>query len=147
MTSYHPRDIGPAIRHALTQMPVAVLTGLRQAGKSTFLQHQAGLQARRYTSLDDLATLEAARRDPELFVSGDKPLTIDEAQRVPELLYAVKRQADKKRRPGQFLLSGSVNFHLLRNISESLAGRAVYLTFTSFTRGVNFTQATARNRS
>jgi predicted AAA+ superfamily ATPase len=115
-------------------MPVVVVTGLRQAGKSTFLQNEPVLRERRYVSLDDLAQLTAARSDPETFVRSDEPLTIDEAQRCPELLPAVKRAVDRSRRPGQFLLSGSANFALLRGISESLAGRALYLTLHPFSR-------------
>jgi hypothetical protein len=115
-------------------MPVVVVTGLRQSGKSTFLQHERGLTDRRYVSLDDFAQLEAARSDPDVFVRSDEPLTIDEAQKCPELLVAVKRQVDCDRRPGRFLLSGSANFALLRGISESLAGRAVYLVLHPFSR-------------
>ena len=107
-------------------MPVVVLTGLRQAGKSTLLQRHPGFRHRRYLSLDDLETLELARTDPRGFIGGDVPMTIDEAQRCPDLLLAIKRAVDQRRRPGQFLLSGSANFSLLRGISESLAGRAVY---------------------
>jgi predicted AAA+ superfamily ATPase len=98
------------------------------------LQNEPGLRERRYVSLDDLAHLTAARGDPEAFVRTDEPLTIDEAQRCPELLTAVKRAVDRSRRPGQFLLSGSANFSLLRGISESLAGRALYLTLHPFSR-------------
>jgi predicted AAA+ superfamily ATPase len=76
--------------------------------------------------------LQAARADPEGFLAGDEPLTIDEVQRAPELLVAVKRAIDKDRRPGRFLLSGSANLSLLKGVSESLAGRAVYLTLRPF---------------
>lgn len=115
-------------------MPVVVVTGLRQTGKSTFLQHEPGLAGRRYLSLDEFALLDAAQRDPEAFVRAESPLTIDEAQRRPELLAAIKREVDRDRRPGRFLLSGSANFALLRGVTESLAGRAVYLTLWPFTR-------------
>jgi len=134
MTPYRPRELGDLTRHALTEMPVVVVTGLRQAGKSTFLQHEPGLADRHYASLDDFAQLEAARRNPEAFVHREERLTIDEAQKCPELLTAIKREVDRRRRPGQFLLSGSANFALLRGVTESLAGRAVYLTLHPFTR-------------
>jgi predicted AAA+ superfamily ATPase len=111
-----------------------IVAGLRQAGKSTFLQHERGLAGRRYASLDDFAHLAAARADPEAFVRTDEPLTIDEAQRCPELLTAIKREVDRRRRPGRFLLSGSANFALLRGITETLAGRALYLTLHPFAR-------------
>lgn len=121
-------------------MPVVVVTGLRQSGKSTFLQHEKGLAGRRYVSLDDFAQLAAARSDPEGFVRSDEPLTIDEAQKCPALLPAIKREVDRARRPGRFVLSGSANFALLRGISESLAGRALYLTLHPFSRRELHTQ-------
>ena len=67
-------------------MPVVVVTGLRQTGKSTFLQQEPGLSDRLYLSMDDFAQLDAARRNPEIFVRRAEPLTVDEAQRCPELL-------------------------------------------------------------
>lgn len=134
MTTYRPRSLARPVREALADMPVVVVTGLRQAGKSTFLQNERGLKGRRYVTLDDFAQLEAARSDPEGFVHGDEPVTIDEAQRCPELLLAIKREVDRARQPGRFLLSGSANFGLLRGITESLAGRALYLTLHPFSR-------------
>ncbi len=119
---------------ALAEMPVVVVTGLRQSGKSTFLQHEKGLAGRRYVTLDDPAQLAAARSDPQAFVRSESPLTVDEAQKCPELLVAIKREVDRARRPGRFLLSGSANFALLKGITESLAGRALYLTLHPFTR-------------
>ncbi len=115
-------------------MPVVVLTGLRQTGKSTLLQCDPSLKDRLYVSLDDFAQREAARRDPEAFLSRGEPLSIDEAHRSPELLLEVKRAVDRDRRPGRFLLSGSANFALLKSTADSLAGRAVYLTLHPFTR-------------
>ncbi len=108
-------------------MPVVVITGMRQTGKTTLLQHEPALKDRRYLTLDDFATRDAAERNPEDLISGDAPITIDEAQRVPDLLRAIKVAVDRKREPGRFLLSGSANFHLLKTVTESLAGRAVYL--------------------
>ena len=134
MTEYRPRSLAPAVLEALEEMPVVVVTGLRQSGKSTFLQNEKGLEGRLYVSLDDLAQLDAARRDPDRFLEAGVPLTIDEVQRCPELLSAVKRAVDRDRRPGRFLLSGSANLSLLGSVSESLAGRAVYLTLHPFTR-------------
>lgn len=115
-------------------MPVVVLSGMRQAGKSTFLQNLSQLKMRRYVSFDDYNSLQAARSEPEAFISGVKALTIDEAQKFPEILSVIKRDVDKNRKPGRFILSGSANFLLLKNIAESLAGRAVYLTLYPFTR-------------
>ena len=130
---YFRREIGNQIHNALNEMPVVVITGMRQTGKSTFLQRQPELKNRRYITFDDFAYLEAAKSDPEGFLDTDEPITIDEAQKCPEILTAIKRKVDKKRVTGQFLLSGSANFSLLRGVSESLAGRAVYFNMQPFT--------------
>ncbi len=132
MTSYVRREIVPALIRALSDMPVVVLTGMRQAGKTTVLRRDAAFTGRRYVTFDDFAALEEARRDPEGFVSGEGPLTIDEAQRCPELFVALKRAVDRDRRPGRFLLSGSANFALLKEIGESLAGRAIHFELLPF---------------
>jgi uncharacterized protein len=115
-------------------MPVVAITALRHSGKSTLLQQDPLLAGREYVSLDDFAQLEAARRNPEAFLRRDRPLTVDEAQRCPELLPAIKLEVDRDRRPGRFVLSGSASFALLRDVSASLAGRALYLILHPFTR-------------
>jgi len=109
------------------------VTGARQTGKSTLAQDLAP-SARRYFSLDDLDARDAARRDPDALVDGTQPVTLDEVQREPGLLHAVKRAIDRRRRAGQFLLTGSANLLLMRQVSESLAGRASYLTLWPMTR-------------
>ena len=134
LPKYRSRALGRLARAALAAMPAVVVTGLRQSGKSTFLQRERGLAGRRYLTLDDPAQLAAARSDPEAFVRSEAPLTVDEAQKCPELLTAIKREVDRARRPGRFLLSGSANFALLKGITETLAGRALYLTLHPFTR-------------
>src|ERR1700726_1335120 len=134
MTDYRPREITPLLREALGSLPVVVVTGLRQAGKTTLIATDSAFAGRRYLTLDDLATLEAAERDPEALIAGDEPVTVDEGQRSPGLLLAVKRAVDRRREPGRFLLSGSANLALLGGVSESLAGRALYLTLHPFTR-------------
>lgn len=133
MTVYRQRSLGKLLSKALTTLPVVVVTGLRQSGKTTFLQNEPSLTGRRYVNLDDLTMLAAARGDPEVFVRGADAMTIDEAHRCPELLLAIKREVDRDRRPGRFVLSGLANFSLLEGMSESLAGRAVYLTLPPFT--------------
>ncbi len=115
-------------------MPVVVITGMRQTGKTTFLQRQPEFEKRRYVTFDDFPQREAAKSDPEGFVSSNGPLTIDEAQKCPEILTAIKKVVDKRRAPGQFLLSGSANFALLRGMTESLAGRSVYYEMRPFDR-------------
>ncbi|MDR7555018.1 MAG: ATP-binding protein [Armatimonadota bacterium] len=114
-------------------MPVVVVTGARQTGKSTLAQFLVPGR-RRYRSLDDLDVLDAARRDPEVLVGGREAVTLDEVQRAPELLLAVKRAVDREPTPGRFLLTGSANLLLMRRVSESLAGRATYLTLWPMTR-------------
>ena len=134
MTAYRPRELSPLLQQALQTLPVVVVTGLRQAGKTTFLQQDERFQARRYFTLDDYATLGAARLEPEALIGGDEPVTIDEVQRSPDLLLAIKREVDRRRTPGRFLLSGSANLALLEGVSDSLAGRALYLTLHPFSR-------------
>lgn len=129
-----PRQVGEALRDRLRVMPAVVVTGARQTGKSTLAERLAG-GGRRYWSLDDLAVRDAARRDPDQLLEGREPVTLDEVQREPELLRAVKRAIDRRRTPGRFLITGSANLMLMRQVSESLAGRASYLTLHPMTRG------------
>jgi predicted AAA+ superfamily ATPase len=123
-----PRELAATLVAALDDMPVVVLTGMRQTGKSTLLTATPSLRLRRYVTLDDFAQLQSARADPEGFLGGDDLLSIDEVQRAPELLLAVKRAVDRDRRPGRFLLSGSANLSLLEGVTDSLAGRAASFT-------------------
>ena len=134
MTEYYTRDIADAVRKALQNMPVVVVTGMRQTGKTTFLRSEPDLHDRNYVTFDDFSQLEAAKRDPDGFVSRGKPITIDEAQKCPEIFGAIKRVVDKERISGHFLLSGSANFSILKSITESLAGRSVYLAIHPFNR-------------
>jgi hypothetical protein len=128
-----PRLVARSLAERLRVMPAVVVTGARQTGKSTLAQELAPGE-RRYLSLDDLDVVDAARRDPDVLVGGAQPVTLDEVQREPDLLRAVKRAIDRQRRPGQFLLTGSANLLLMRQVSESLAGRASYLTLWPMTR-------------
>jgi predicted AAA+ superfamily ATPase len=128
-----PRLVSGALADRLAVMPAVVVTGARQTGKST-LAEQLVAGERRYRSLDDFDVLAAARRDPEALVGGVAPITLDEVQREPSLLSAVKRAIDRNRTAGRFLLTGSANLLLMRQVSESLAGRASYLTLWPLTR-------------
>jgi len=132
--NYLPRLISPALFQRLRLMPAVVVTGARQTGKSILAEHLVPGK-RRYRSLDDLDVLDAARREPDVLVGGREPVTLDEVQRAPELLAAVKRAIDRDRKPGRFLLTGSANLLLMKQVSESLAGRASYLTLWPMTRG------------
>ncbi|MBV5329315.1 MAG: AAA family ATPase, partial [Chlorobium sp.] len=86
--TYLPREITKQVVNALEDMPVVALTGMRQTGKSTFLQEQLEFKGRRYITLDDFAQFAAAKENPDKFVDRDEPLIIDEAQRCPELFIA-----------------------------------------------------------
>lgn len=130
---YISRHISTQIVSALKALPVVVLTGPRQAGKTTLLKEDERFKMRRYVSLDDLTVLNRAKADPDALLAGDEDMIIDEAQRAPELFPAIKRSVDRDRRNGRFLLSGSANLLLMKSISESLAGRAVYLAMGTLT--------------
>jgi uncharacterized protein len=127
-----PRLVGTALKERLRVMPAVVVTGARQTGKSTLVAQL--VSGRRYATLDDLDVLDMARRDPNAIVGVPGPITLDEVQRAPDLLSAVKRAIDRDRKPGRFLLTGSANLLLMRQVSESLAGRASYLTLWPMTR-------------
>jgi hypothetical protein len=127
------RLVSPSLAQRLRVMPAVVVTGARQAGKST-LARDLTPGPRRFLSLDDLDVVEQVRRDPEALLGGVQPLTLDEVQREPDLLHAVKRAIDRRRVPGRFLLTGSANLTLMRRVSESLAGRASYTTLWPMTR-------------
>ncbi len=128
------RLIGGALSHAARVMPVTVVTGARQTGKSTLVRDLAPAGARPYLTLDDLDVLEQAIDAPDDLVARAERLTLDEVQRAPQLLLAVKRAVDRRRRAGRFLLTGSANLLLMHRVSETLAGRATYLTLWPMTR-------------
>jgi uncharacterized protein len=128
-----PRKVERALAERLRAMPAVVVTGARQTGKSTLAEDLVPGR-RTYRSLDEIDVLDAARHDPEALVGGTGPVTLDEVQREPGLLRAVKRAIDRDRKPGRFLITGSANLLLMREVSESLAGRASYLTLWPMTR-------------
>ena len=136
-----PRLLQPKLERALGVLPVVVVTGARQTGKTTLVHHVGDPGRRRFVTLDDFDALEQARRSPLDLVEGRQPLTLDEVQRAPDVLLAIKRSVDRDRRPGRFLLTGSANLLLMRQVAESLAGRAVYLTLQPLTRGERKGQA------
>lgn len=110
-------------------LPVAVVTGSRQTGKTTLAR--ATGPARTYLTLDDLGVLDQAGRDPDSLLEA-RPLILDEVQRAPGLLLAVKRMVDVRRRAGDFILTGSANLLLMNHVADSLAGRAIYLELPPF---------------
>ncbi|MDE2764178.1 MAG: ATP-binding protein [Gemmatimonadota bacterium] len=141
-----PRVVSHRLDAMLRVMPAVVVCGARQTGKTTLARAFGGrntgdgptsipaASSGQYLSLDDFDVLDLARRDPDALVRGTRPVTLDEVQREPNLLGAVKREIDRDRRPGRFLMTGSANLLLMRRVSESLAGRAGYLTLWPMTR-------------
>ncbi len=120
--SLYPRWIEPRIDEALLDTPVVFLAGPRQAGKTTLVRQfvKRGLH---YLTLDDELTLLSAREDPVGVIRNLDRAIIDEVQRVPELILAIKKSVDEDRRPGRFLLTGSANLMTLPRVADSLAGR------------------------
>lgn len=131
-----PRVAASAIERAARIAPVVVLLGARQTGKTTLLHSLPLLKGRLYITLDDFDLRTQAEAEPEAVVTRAHSLVIDEVQRARDLLIAVKRavDADPKHTPGRFILTGSANLLMLERISETLAGRAVYVTLWPFTR-------------
>lgn len=117
-----PRLLTPVIREAMADTPVICLLGPRQSGKTTLVRQLEPKRA--YVSLDDNNYYQIATSDPADFMASlPDVVTLDEVQRVPMLLPAIKRAVDEARRPGRFLLTGSANLLLLPKVTESLAGR------------------------
>jgi predicted AAA+ superfamily ATPase len=129
--TYKPRWLSSWLEEATTAHRVVVLTGARQVGKSTLLQHT--FPHWRYLSLDDFDVRAQAERDPQALWAGAPEIILDEVQKAPPLLEAIKIAAD--RRKTRFVLSGSANLLLMAKVSESLAGRAVYFTLSPMTWG------------
>jgi predicted AAA+ superfamily ATPase len=128
-----PRFASETLIERLAVMPAVVVTGARQTGKSTLVEDLLPGD-RRFFTLDDLDVVDLARNDPHSMLELPQPVTVDEVQREPSVLLAVKRAIDRDRSPGRFLITGSANLLLMRRVSESLAGRASYLTLWPMTR-------------
>lgn len=131
------RNLTDRLVEALSDTPVVLLHGARQTGKSTLVQ-SLSRQAypADYITFDDATTAGSAKRDPAGFLAAhDGPVILDEVQRVPELLLAIKALVDRERTPGRFLLTGSANVLLLPQLSESLAGRMEILTLWPLSQG------------
>ena len=120
--SLFPRSLTPVLREALADTPVVCLLGPRQSGKTTLAQQLTPDRA--FVSLDEHNYYQTAGADPDGFVASlPEAVTLDEVQRVPALLSAIKHAVDQDRRPGRFLLTGSANLLLVPTVTESLAGR------------------------
>lgn len=132
-----PRAAAARVQALAGVSPVVVVTGLRQVGKSTLLATPPLSAGRRRIDFDQPAERAAFMADVDAVLRSGTPLTLDEVQREPGVMLALKRAVDAmgtRRRRGQFLVSGSANLLLLRQVADSLAGRATYLTLRPLTR-------------
>jgi len=121
---FYKRSIEDSIRSISDTFPVLVLTGARQVGKTTLLQSMSE-KGRKYVALDNPTDRALAKQEPELFLQRfSPPVIIDEVQYAPELFDYIKIYADAHKKCGDFWLTGSQTFHLMKNVTESLAGRA-----------------------
>lgn len=129
---YIHRNLEKIVNQVTKEYPVVLVTGPRQVGKTTMLQKLMEGTDRNYVSLDDLTERSMAKTDPELFLQLHKPpVLIDEVQYAPELFTYIKMHVDKNHNPGDFWLTGSQVFKLMRGVQESLAGRVAVLSLTS----------------
>jgi predicted AAA+ superfamily ATPase len=140
--NYRIRLVEQMLQELCAHFPVVAVLGARQVGKSTLIQHVFGAEYDEVV-FDPVQDVEQARSDPDFFLSNHPgKLFLDEVQYAPELLAAIKRRVDRSGKPGQFILSGSQNLAVIKNISESLAGRVAIvelhgLTFQEIQRGAS----------
>ena len=133
--SYIRRSLEKIVLQVTKEYPVVLLSGPRQVGKTTMLKKLMEGTVRNYVSLDDLQERELARTDPELFLQLHKPpILIDEVQYAPELFPYIKIIVDKEQKKGDFWLTGSQVFSLMRGVQESLAGRVALLSLSSLSQ-------------
>ena len=121
----------PLVEAALADTRVVLISGPRQAGKTTLARMFSG-RDRPYITLDDAGTLNAAKADPTGFIRGIKRAVIDEVQRAPDLMLAIKASVDDDQEPGRFLLTGSANLATIPAIADSLAGRMAVIPLLPF---------------
>lgn len=133
--NYISRSLEKVVSEVTKEYPVVLVTGPRQVGKTTMLQKLMEGTNRSYVSLDDLNERNLAKTDPELFLQLHKPpVLIDEVQYAPELFTYIKIHVDQNHNPGDFWLTGSQVFKLMRGVQESLAGRVAVLSLTSLSQ-------------
>lgn len=132
---YYQRWLTPLLQRAINDHPVVVLTGARQVGKSTLLRHAVPFNQWRYHTLDDFDVLQQAQENPSGLWAGTSEVVLDEVQKAPKLMANIKRAVDEQNGRVRFVLSGSTNLLLMQQVSESLAGRAVYFVLHPMTIG------------
>jgi len=131
---YLPRTLETYLQEAQKDFPVLLVTGARQVGKTTLLRHLCE-KNRKFVTLDDPLVLSLAREDPALFLQRfPPPVLIDEIQYSPGLFPLIKIEVDRIGQPGLFWLTGSQQFHLMKGVSESLAGRVAVVQLLGFSR-------------
>lgn len=131
------RNVMQELQATYRESPVTLIVGARQVGKSTLMRQLLQTENARIVNLDESAVRQAALNDPDGFV-GQFPqgtLAIDEIQRVPELMVAIKAQLERDRRPGRFVVTGSANLLSLKGAQESLAGRMQSVHVRGLTQG------------
>jgi len=134
-SGFVPRHAASAITDALADTRVVLVNGARQAGKSTLVRAIAGQRTAEWRNLDLPHERQSVLEDPVGFVSFDGPMVIDEIQRAPELLLAIKSKVDADPRPGQFLLTGSSRLLGLRDLPDTLPGRMETIELWPFSQG------------
>lgn len=134
--SYINRDLTERVKALSKEYACILLTGPRQVGKTTLLEHIIDNVEVEFVTLDDLAERKTAQKDPELFLNSHKmPIVIDEVQYAPELFSYIKIAIDRGAKPGSFYLTGSQSFKLMKLAQESLAGRAAIIQLSALSQG------------
>ncbi len=128
---YKKRIISDRIKRLAENFPVVVVSGARQVGKSTLLEHI--FPDRKMVVFDPVNDIAGARRDPDIFLDNyPTPLILDEIQYAPELVAAIKRRVDRSKSNDMYILTGSQQWSVMKNVAESLAGRAVFVDISGF---------------
>jgi len=130
------RALEPKLEKALSRSPVVLLTGARQIGKTTLVKQLGEKHGYQYITFDDIRFTSAATRDPIGFIEQiQKPVILDEIQRVPELFLSIKKDVDENRKSGSYLLTGSANPLMVPRLGDSLAGRMEILNLFPLSQG------------